>query len=461
MAASSSIPRSLRTREAVPALWELEWRVVDVTCQCFDDLDRAAVTPDSRIVQDLGIDSLEITELIMAIEEAFDVTLSDEDARLPFLQPLTLRSMAQWVLYRWETRSRDRPRGPVQPAALSSEEAVPFTQCGGYLSPREWMDGQLYEAIGLNREGFLQYRRRTDGMRCVLIPEAEVWIGSAAPEALPDQKPLHQASLNRFLIDAEPVSNAAYARFLTAVGEISPDVLQEWCGVDRDDSRVRQFPLKQTRHGWKPIPGSEQQPMILVSWYGANAYALWANRRDWRCYRGDETLMPELQTRPVAAAPPERRSMFSALPSEAQWEYAARGSVARDFPYGQEPPQSVRAVDTGLVARHTPHAVYEADTLPAAPVCERRGMSPFGLHHMAGNVWQWCRDWYAPDFYQFPEAQMTDAQNAETSGIRSERGGSWVGPKELARPSYRRGRPPAVRGRCLGFRCIGSLEDLS
>jgi formylglycine-generating enzyme required for sulfatase activity len=79
---------------------------------------------------------------------------------------------------------------------------------------------------------------------------------------------------------------------------------------------------------------------------------------------------------------------------------------------------------------------------------------------MAGNVWQWCRDWYDPSFYKRSEAGEPDAQNRRRTGIRSERGGSWVGPARLARLSYRRGRPPAVCGRCLGFRCVGLVADL-
>ena len=110
----------------------------------------------------------------------------------------------------------------------------------------------------------------------------------------------------------------------------------------------------------------------------------------------------------------------------------------RRYPWGDEPPTPERL----RVACHVQGAAYDVETLPAASVSERLGMSPFGLHHMAGNVWQWCRDWYAADFYQRAEALRTNAQNERASGIRSERGGSWVGPASLACSSYRRGRLP-------------------
>jgi formylglycine-generating enzyme required for sulfatase activity len=194
--------------------------------------------------------------------------------------------------------------------------------------------------------------------------------------------------------------------------------------------------------------------MMLVSWHGANAYSLWANRLDWRCYRGDGRPAEELASRQVSAPPPPSGLLGACLPSESQWEYAARGATPQNSAdYDAVPAPSC----AGL---HRSGDSYRAENIPARPVHERLGMSPFGLHHMTGNVWQWCRDYYAPDFYCRPEASRPDAQNAEPTEIRNERGGSWVGPESLASPSYRRGRPPAVRGRCLGFRCVGLMQDL-
>src|SRR5690606_17209009 len=95
------------------------------------------------------------------------------------------------------------------------------------------------------------------------------------------------------------------------------------------------------------------------------------------------------------------RSIDAFLPSECQWEYAARGPSPRRFPWGDhlvvDEPQLVSA-------QHCPGIEYRPETLPMKPVHFPLGVSPFGLSHMAGNVWQWCRDWYASDFYQKREA---------------------------------------------------------
>jgi sulfatase modifying factor 1 len=434
---------------------EVERRVVQLIGTNWG-FDPAVVSVRTRL-EDLPFDSLDVIELIMQLEEEFHITISDEIAQGWFASDgVTLRTIAEMVHYLAGSGTPDRGDWRRARDELPRADAVPATQLGGSLSRRRWLHGALYRPLGQNREGYPEYRRLTDGMRCVLVPGAEAWIGSVDPETLRDQLPLHPVRLSPFLIDAEPVSNAAFARFLNSVGRIAPWVFAEWCVHTPKDRRGNLFALRQRWGRWQPLAGTEQQPVILVTWYGANAYSLWANRRDWRCYRGAGTLPVEVDRKDVATLPPPAEWMGSFLPSEAQWEYAARGAEPRDYPWGDGPATAERA----RVARHAVGMTYTADTLSAARICERLGMSPFGLHHMAGNVWQWCRDWYAPDFYARPEAQEPDAQNRRATGIRSERGGSWVGPAELARSAYRRGRPPTASGRCLGFRCVGIPGDL-
>ena len=113
----------------------------------------------------------------------------------------------------------------------------------------------------------------------------------------------------------------------------------------------------------------------------------------------------------------------SFLPSEAQWEYAARGAFYRTFPWGDEPPSQERM----RYGQHRKGMTYRADTLPMADVNDELGMSPFGLHHMAGNVWQWCRDWYDDAFYSRHDAspaEPCEQARRPRSGVSGEGVGS-------------------------------------
>jgi formylglycine-generating enzyme len=308
---------------------------------------------------------------------------------------------------------------------------VPFTQLGG-RSYEHHADVPLYEPWGAHT--LRQFRRRTDGMRCVAIPSATVEIGADdGPGG--DARPKHLVPLDEFVIDVETVSTTAYCRFLNSIGDVDPQVLRDWFVLEpADDRHVHQL-IDRVEEGWIPRPGAARKPMMLVSWYGANAYSLWAHQFDWWEYRAADS------------------GGICFLPSEAQWEYAARGARSTAYPWGDEP-----VVESRMnFGRHEPGSSYVAADLPLADVNDSLGMSPFGLHHMAGNVWQWCRDWYAADFYRTAEASEPNALNLTVSGVRSERGGSFVGPAELCRSSYRRGRNPAARGRCLGFRCVGLM----
>lgn len=419
---------------------EIESRVCDLAAEQLG-IRRSELRPGLRLIQDLHCDSLDLVELIMALEDAFDVALPNEPSNMAYKSvftrdPFRLSDLAELVYLQQGSGRVERSGwwGTVSP--VPAKRVVPFTQLGGRVMPEAYKSGPLLDRLGSNSQRCSSYRRRTDGMVCVLVPPAEVMLGRDADDASADERPAHQVGLDAFLIDQEPVSTTAFCRFLNSIGPAGAGVLEEWFVLTPDDRRRSHMLLRHTDDGWVPLPGTERMPMMLVSWHGANAYSLWANRRDWRAYDGTgggETF----------------------LPSEAQWEYAARGTGSRKYPWGDDDPSPERM----RFAQHTPGSAYLPETLPMADVNAELGMSPFGLHHMAGNVWQWCRDWYSPSFYTTPDATARNPVNRQVSHVRSERGGSWIGPGFLCRSSYRRGRVPSAKGRCLGFRCVSDARD--
>jgi acyl carrier protein len=412
-------------------LRDIEPRVLDVASEQLG-IARHKLRPDDRLIQDLNCDSLDLVELIMALEETFQVTLPN-DTPCPVYkaifarQPFRLSDLAELVYLQQGTGTRthwrERKRIPMQ------AETTPFSQLDGVWLATPGLP--LLEPLA-TVASFRQFRRQSDGMRCIEIPSAEVEIGSDISD-FSDEKPSHRVVLDSFLIDAEPVATAAYCRFLNSIGLTAAETLGEWFVLAPEDDRIRHMQIERVGELWRPITGTERQPMVLVSWYGANAYSLWANGQDWRRYQDE--------------SPGDGGSY---LPSEAQWEFAARGAFAREFPWGNDPPSP----DQARFGQHRLPNLNEASHLPMSDVNEQLGMSPFGLHHAAGNVWQWCQDWYDEAFYRRPDARQRNPVNRCATQVRSERGGSWVGPAELCRSSHRRGRPPRARGRCLGFRCI-------
>lgn len=424
---------------------EIEVRICAIIADA-EGHDPRNVSPDSRMLEDLGCDSIGFIEVLYRLEDAFDFDLDRDDSVAKTLftrSPFRVRDLAELV-YLYQGTGRVRPvRGRrKQPAPQLPALRLPFTQLSGvhHADPAhdaKYGHAPLFEPWSWAGATNL-YRRRTDGMRCILIPAATVEIGDDRDGEL-DAQPQHVVELDAFLIDAEPVSTTAYCRFLNSLGDLSDDVLRDWFVPAPHDDRVVHLPIENRDERWRPIAGAEHWPMTLVSWYGANAYSLWANERAWHRYRADADL-------PAG----------SFLPTEAQWEYAARGTRSVAYPWGDAEPTPERMRS----ALHRPTTSYELAELPFADVHAELGMSPFGLHHMAGNVWQWCRDRYADDFYRRPEATSRNAANLSRGDIRSERGGSWVGPARLCRSSYRRGRNPEARGRCLGFRCVSETAAL-
>lgn len=328
------------TADARLRLAEVEQRVCDIASEQLA-IRRDRVSPGDRIIEDLRCDSLDLVELFMEVEGAFGVTLPG-DSPNPVLKAVFTREgfrladLAEMVYLQQGTGTPERKGWRQAREQPASSPAFPFTQLDGRWERRTDDEERLMEPLEVGGP-VKQYRRRSDGMRCLLIPPAAVEIGRDSPDATADERPRHVAEIDAFPIDAEPVSTTAYCRFLNSIGGAAAEDLDAWCVLDPDDDRNGHMLVEQAGSARRPLAGTERRPMILVSWYGANAYSLWANGRDWWGYRSEDGAEPE-----------------SLLPTEAQWEYAARGAVYRTFPWGDEPPRKTGCGTANTAGGHLP-----------------------------------------------------------------------------------------------------------
>jgi serine/threonine-protein kinase len=230
----------------------------------------------------------------------------------------------------------------------------------------------------------------TDGMTQVYVPAGSFTMGSDSGSS--NEKPAHAVTLNAFWIDQTEVTNAMYALCVKAGKCPQPSSLESY-----------------KRDRYYGNSGFDNYPVIYVSWDNANAYCKWANRR---------------------------------LPSEAEWEKAARGADGRIYPWGN-------AFDA---ARLNSYEGKAGDTTEVGKY--PGGVSPYGALDMAGNVWEWVNDWYDETYYSKSPPQNP---TGPTSGqYRVLRGGAWYNSDDDARVSYRNGNDPSYSYDALGFRCVSS-----
>lgn len=256
----------------------------------------------------------------------------------------------------------------------------------------------------------------TDGSEMLLIPSGTYLIGStpAQTTVLIDkddrlsadffhtEHPQHSVSLPAFYIDRYPVTNAQYAAFIATTGYPTP---KYWThapqmGVEEP------FPVG-AKHGTHPVVG--------VSYADAVAYCEWAGKR---------------------------------LPTETEWEKAARGGlVNQHYPWGNESSRN-HANTVGMWGKDTWHWTSPVGSFPP---------NGYGLSDMAGNVFEWCTDWYAPNYYQ--HSQHENPQGPEIGQTRVLRGGSWsnnvFGIYQM-RCAYRFHARPETRNLTIGFRCAAT-----
>jgi formylglycine-generating enzyme required for sulfatase activity len=225
-----------------------------------------------------------------------------------------------------------------------------------------------------------------DGTVLVYVPGGEIVLGD---EAQPFSSPLRRVRLSPFWIGKYPVTNEQYARYLAE----NPAVPKPACWDD-------------------PCFNGPRLPVVGVSWEEACAYCQWAGLE---------------------------------LPTEAQWEAAARGSDRRPFPWG-----------TGLPTPR--HANFgEASGGPAPVGALLAGMGPYGTLDQAGNVWEWCADPWAADALRRMKDRQWDPVADGDAAVRALRGGSWVDPASALGAGLRQRASAGRRLDNYGFRCVRRL----
>jgi formylglycine-generating enzyme required for sulfatase activity len=257
-------------------------------------------------------------------------------------------------------------------------------------------------------------------------PQEKAWAATrgATLGSVSDEAPQHTVSLKAFALGRFDVTVGEYAAFVRETGYPEGD----GCGLYGDKWE------KLASLSWRS-PGyaqTERDPVVCVSWQDAQAYVAWLNGRVLR--RGE-----------VAGAGPYR------LPSESEWEYAARAGTTTWFWWGDDEAAAAAHAWFGSRAGHPPVVANSGGR--THPVGEKPA-NRFGLYDMAGNVWQWTADCYAETYAAAP----TDGAPFEAKAcMRVDRGGSWAFATWLLRPATRERNPADFRDTIMGFRVARTL----
>ncbi len=275
-----------------------------------------------------------------------------------------------------------------------------------------------------------------------------------------DERPVHEVSVNGFWIDQTEVTNEQFEKFVKATGYVTvaerkPDP-KDFPGAPVEllvpgsivfSPPPNEVPLDNPYVWWSYVPGAnwrhpegtnstiigrEQHPVVHVSFYDAEAYAKWAGKR---------------------------------LPTEAEWEYASRGGLkGKTYVWGDDQTPQGKWMANIWQGKFPVFDSREDGFHGTAPV----GSFPangYGLFDMSGNVWEWCSDWYAPDYYarspkenpQGPPAEASNDPNEPGVRKRVQRGGSFLCSDSYCigyRPSARMKSTPDTGLSHSGFRCV-------
>jgi formylglycine-generating enzyme len=311
----------------------------------------------------------------------------------------------------------------------------------------------------------------------VRIPGGEFTMGSDHEGAPGNERPAHRVKVDPFWMDEHEVTNAEFRRFVEATGYVTTaEKPPDWeemkkqvpAGTPKPPADVLvagsmvfappagKVPLNNAARWWQFRPGAcwnhpegpqsnldgrDDHPVVHVSWDDAVAYATWAGKR---------------------------------LPTEAEWEFAARGGLAgKKYVWGDDPPAEDARL-ANIWQGEFPHQNSNLDGFDRTAPVKSYPANGYGLYDMAGNTWEWCSDWYRADAYRQPAGtgaavnpagpsdSWDPSERLPTAPKRVMRGGSFlchVSYCESYRPAARRGTAPDTGMSHVGFRCVKPVGE--
>jgi len=234
-------------------------------------------------------------------------------------------------------------------------------------------------------------RRVTIEPAMARIPEG--WFAMGSATGRDDEKPVHRVYVDAFELAVHQMTNEEYARFVEATGGQRPP---NWGDTDFNHPKM---------------------PVVAVSWHDAMAYCDWLSRATGKRYR---------------------------LPTEAEWEQAARGGAeGLEYPWGDTPPEMVPDYAKRWKSGPEPVGLYPPNE--------------YGLYNVGDNVHEWCADWYDADYYR--HSPQRNPQGPENGRRRGSRGGSWRHHIKVTRTAARSSIPPELQYADYGFRVARSLKS--
>ena len=288
---------------------------------------------------------------------------------------------------------------------LQMEKNGPFSEeAKNLLKLQVPQSGRAEGALSGNRPSSVE---KGDPKNMVLVSSGFFIMGSN--RSLEDEAPEHRVYLDSYWIDKYEVSAGKFAEFLNTLDNVKGYYLDNKFGTLYYDSRFHSR------------PGLENYPINNITWHAADEYCKWKEKR---------------------------------LPTEAEWEKAARGTTAQAYPWGNIPPSDTLARYFQTWTKEEKHKVM----VPVQALTE--GQSPFGLFNMAGNVKEWVDDWYDREYYN-EQSEYANPRGPIGGEFKVVRGGSWRDMKGFIYSTFRNSGNPKSRMDDYGFRCAKNAAPAS